>query len=108
MSPTAPEGGLEWAAGHTVTYDFFSLQDTVRAPNGLGMAYWEDISSMGNTTRTIFWDYGLSEDDSRSATLVEANAGGYYCNTCHDRRGMNGKNTCGSSGCHRHGGSTGM
>jgi hypothetical protein len=57
---------------------------------------------MGQTTRQFFWDYGLMEDDSRLVT--EADAGGYYCNVCHDRRGMNGKNTCGSSGCHRHGG----
>ena len=35
---------------------------------------------------------------------TEANWGGWYCNVCHDRRGMNGKQTCGSSGCHRHGG----
>ncbi len=86
--------------------DFFSLVDTVRAPDGRGMAYWEDISSMGNTTRTVFWDYGLSEDEPR--VLGEDAYGGYYCNTCHDRRGMNGKDTCGSSGCHKHGGSTGM
>jgi hypothetical protein len=95
-----PKAAGEWPG--TVAYDLFSLQDTVRAPDGRGMAYWEDVSVMGQTTRQYFWDYGLTEDDSRAVT--EPTAGGYYCNTCHDRRGMNGKNTCGASGCHRHGG----
>ena len=100
-----PKAASEWPGA--LKYDYFSLQDTVRAPDGRGI-YYSQIEGTGMATYTaIYWDYGLTEDDSKASAGEDA-YGGYFCNVCHDRRGMNGKNTCGSSGCHRHGGSTGM
>ena len=93
-----PKTAAQWPG--TVKFDFFSLQDTVRHPDGRGIAYWQVAGSGMSTYIQEYWDYGLSEDSG----VTEANAGGWYCNVCHDRRGMNGNNTCGSSGCHRHGG----
>lgn len=92
-----PKAASQWPG--TIKYDLFSLQDTVRIPDGRGISYYE-VNNKGQVTLQT-WDYGLTLD-GRNAT--EETAGGYFCNTCHDRTGMNGKSTCGSSGCHSHGG----
>ena len=97
LTGTHPKAASAWPG--TIKYDLFSMQDTVRAPDGRGLAYYEASKQGAITLQT--WDYGTTLD-GRGAT--EETAGGYSCNACHDRTGMNGKDTCGTGGCHSHGG----
>lgn len=94
-----PPGEYAAAHGDTLRYDFFGFVDTVRTKNGLPLS-WSEFNAQGNPTSYTF-DYGLTVDARADADPWDA--GGYFCNSCHDRDGMNGRDTCGGSGCHAHG-----
>lgn len=99
-----PKAADEWP-GPVAVFDFFSLQDSIRLSDGRAVAYSEPRSSMGSSWIAVIWDYGMSADttgDPRENT--GPTTGGFFCNTCHNRRGMNGKTGgCGSGNCHYHG-----
>ncbi|HSM04538.1 MAG TPA: cytochrome c3 family protein [Longimicrobiales bacterium] len=96
-----PKAASEWP-GPAARFDLFSMQDSIRLTDGRAVAYWEPRSSMGNSWTAVLWDYGMSADVSSDFT--DETTGGWFCNTCHDRRGMNGKTGgCGSGNCHFHG-----
>jgi predicted CXXCH cytochrome family protein len=95
-----PKRPSQYSATHgdTLRYDLFGMVDTVKTKNGMPLSW--SLFSGGNPSSYTF-DYGLTQDAQQPSDPWDA--GGYFCNSCHDRANMNNRDTCGSSNCHSHG-----
>lgn len=73
----------------------FAINDTTKSPTGTPLSGWW-MRSGGQWIRSFA--YSLISNASGADPLTD---GGTYCNTCHDRTSMVGKDNC--YDCHRHG-----
>lgn len=69
----------------------FGVADTTRSKDW--QHYIPFVPDRGDTV----WNYALTDNQNKS----DFTSGGYWCNSCHNRTSMTGKQNC--FGCHRHG-----
>lgn len=74
------------------TTNLFAVRDTVRNKAGTAYLFFQDRSNDPQIFR-----YAITDNQSKA----DSTSGGYWCNTCHDRTSMTGKENC--YACHRHG-----
>jgi predicted CXXCH cytochrome family protein len=75
------------------TTTLFSLRDTLLNKAGDTYLFFKDRKA----SDPEIYDYGVVNNLDKN----DYTSGGYWCNACHDRYAMTGKENC--YGCHRHG-----
>jgi predicted CXXCH cytochrome family protein len=82
---------IDQSAGIGTTTLFRVLDQTLgMAPDDTALAFWDRKGAAE-------WEYGITNNLDKA----DLTSGGWWCNTCHDRSSMTGKENC--YNCHRHG-----